>query len=379
MTTKRDYYEVLNVPRNASEEEIKKAFRKLAMEYHPDRNKKPKAEERFKEIYEAYQVLSDPQRRSRYDRFGHAGIATDGGFARDFEGFDIFGGLGDIFESFFGEAATRFRHTSRRGEDLHTQVTISLEDAVFGAERELEVTRTEACEHCRGKGMEPGSGSVTCSTCRGAGQVKRSQRSIFGQFVQVTTCPTCGGKGSMITQPCTVCHSGGYQRRKRKLRVSIPVGVEDGTQIRLAGEGNAGSNGGPAGNLYLTVSIQPHPLFQRRGKDLVYELPIHFVHAALGHLVEVPTLEGQERLTIPPGTQAGKVFKLHGRGVPSLHSNRRGNLLVLVRVVVPTKLNAYQRRLLEEFDKTLDGTDGLSPDKDADRGWFDWLKGALGG
>jgi molecular chaperone DnaJ len=372
---KRDYYEILGVPRDASEEEIRKAFRRLALDYHPDRNKSPGAEERFKEINEAYQVLSDPQKRAQYDRFGFAGVGVETGRPRDFEGFDIFGGFGDIFESFFGDFATRTQRAPQRGADLHYSVTIPFEEAVFGTERELEVTRTELCHRCGGRGSEPGTGRATCSTCRGTGQVKRSHRSIFGQFVQITTCPACGGRGSVITEPCIQCRGQGRERRTRRVVVQIPAGVESGTQIRLTGEGDVGLNGGPPGNLYISVSVQEHELFKRDGDNLLLELPINVAQAALGDEVMVPTLEGEVSLRIPPGTQPGATFRIKGRGVPRLNSRRRGDLIVVVKVVVPTSLNPQQRRLLEELAKSFDHSDGSGQRK----GWLGKVKDAFGG
>jgi molecular chaperone DnaJ len=372
---KRDYYEVLNVPKGASEEEVRKAFRKKALEYHPDRNKGPDAEEKFKEVNEAYHVLIDPQQRAQYDRFGHAGGvgAGRGGFTRDFDGFDVFGGFGDIFDSFFGDlSGARNQRTAQRGSDIQYSVTIPFEESAFGTEKEIEVNRVERCHHCTGSGSEPGSSPATCNTCKGIGQVRRTQRSAFGQFSQVTTCPTCKGKGSTITNPCTNCHSSGTERHNRKIAVKIPPGVEDGMQIRLTGEGDTGSNGGPPGNLYIHIFVQEHELFRREGDDLIYELPINFVQAALGDEVEVPTLNGSERLKIPPGTQPESVFRIKGKGIPHLNNNRRGDLVVPVKLRVPSSLDSHQRHLLEELSKTLD-TNG-DDSYEHPRGWFDKIK-----
>ena len=375
---KRDYYEVLGVSRGASEEDVRKAFRKKAMEYHPDRNKNPDAEEKFKEVNEAYQVLIDSQKRGRYDRFGHAGVATgsSAGSARDFDGFDVFGGFGDIFDSFFGDFTGRTQQrTAQRGGGIQYGVTIPFEEAVFGVEREVEVTRIERCHRCHGSGSEPGTRPSTCTTCRGMGQVRRSQRSVFGQFSQVTSCPTCRGRGSIINTPCNSCHGVGTERHNRKIAVKIPAGVEDGMQIRLTGEGNVGSNGGPAGNLYIHISVKEHKLFRREGDDLIYELPLNFVQAALGDEVEVPTLNGPEGLKIPPGTQPGAVFRIKGKGVPHLNGHRRGDLIVPVKLQVPTSVDSHQRSLLEELGKTIEApSDPLGKDK----GLFDKIKDALG-
>ena len=374
---KRDYYEALGVSKGASEEEVRKAFRKKAMEYHPDRNKNPDAEEWFKEVNEAYQVLIDPQKRARYDRIGHAGVTSGsgGGSSRDFEGFDIFGGFGDIFDSFFGDIGTRTQHrTSQRGSDIQYAVTIPFEKAVFGTERDVEVARIERCHECQGSGSKPGTSPATCDTCRGAGQVRRTQRSVFGQFSQVTSCPTCRGRGSIVDNPCNTCHGVGSERRTRKIVVKIPAGVEDGMQIRLTAEGDMGSNGGSPGNLYVHISVKPHTVFARDGNDLVFELPIDMVQAALGDTVEIPTLSAVETLNIPAGTQPGAVFRIKGKGVLQLNGHRRGDLVVPIKIQVPTSLDANQRRLLDELGKTLERSGG---DSSRDKGWFDKIKDAL--
>ena len=374
--TKRDYYEVLGVSKGASEEQIRKAFRKKAMDYHPDRNKNPDAEEKFKEVNEAYQVLMEPQKRAQYDRFGHAGVTSSGGFSRDFEGFDVFGGFGDIFDSFFGDAAGRGQgRRSQRGNDVQYGVTLPFEDAVFGVEREVEVTRVEKCRECHGSGSNPGTNPGKCDTCRGVGQVRRAQRSVFGQFTQVTTCPTCRGKGTVITSPCNSCHGVGTERRTRKIAVRIPAGVEGGMQIRLTGEGDVGINGGPSGNLYIHISVKEHAFFHRDGDDLVYELPINFVQATLGDDVEVPTLNGRETLKIPAGTQPGAVFRIKGKGVPQVNGHRRGDLLVPVKLQVPTSLDSRQRKLLEDLEKTMEKP---SEDFSKDKSWLGKIKDSLG-
>ena len=375
---KRDYYEVLGVSRGTSEEDIRKAFRKKAMEYHPDRNRNPDAEEKFKEVNEAYQVLIDTQKRSQYDRFGHAGMSTGngGGFTRDFDGSEVFGGFGDIFDSFFGDFTGRGsqRTAAQRGGDIQYSVAIPFEDAAFGTEREVEVTRVERCHVCHGSGSKPGTTTSTCRTCRGIGQVRRTQRSAFGQFTQVTSCPTCKGKGTIIDTPCDICHGGGAERHNRKIAVKIPAGVEDGMQIRLTGEGDIGVNGGPAGNLYIHVSVNAHTVFQREGDDLIYELPLNFVQAALGDEVEVPTLNGDETLKIPAGTQPEAVFRIKGKGIPQLHGHRRGDLVIPVKLQVPTSLDSNQQRLLEELSKTLEKP---SDSTNKERGLFDRIKDAF--
>lgn len=364
--SKRDYYEVLGVPRDADENTIKSAYRKLARQYHPDVNKAEDAEERFKEINEAYEVLSDPDKRAAYDRFGHA--AAQGGFGAGgpgagFGGFGGFGGFSDIFEEFFG-GFTGTRAASRgptRGADLRYDLDITFEEAVFGVEKEIEVPRLETCPHCQGSGAEPGTRPMRCPQCNGTGEVRRAQQTILGQFVTVTTCPRCNGEGEIVTTPCSQCRGQKRVRVTRKLVVNIPAGVDDGVRIRLSGEGEPGERGGPAGSLFVVLHVQPHPFFQRQENDILLEYPINIVQAALGAEVEVPTLDGPAKLTIPAGTQHGTVFKLRGKGVPILRSNRRGDQLVVVRVVVPEKLNDKQRKLLKELGETL-GLDTLGKD-----------------
>ena len=353
----QDYYAVLGVARNASDEDIRRAFRRKAMDYHPDRNKNADAEEKFKEINEAYQVLSDSKKRSQYDRFGRAGVgagAQAGG--SPFDGFDVFGGFGDIFDSFFGDSTTRSARQPRRGGDIQQHVTLSFEESVFGADREIEIQRLEQCHICSGAGNEPGTNVETCSTCRGSGQVRRSQRSVFGQFTQVVGCSTCMARGSVISTPCSTCKGAGRERRKRKIEVRIPGGVESGMQVRLSGEGDVGTDGGGMGNLYVSVSVQEHNFFQRDGTDIVYTLPLNVAEAALGVEKVIPTIDGfDEEFKVPQGTQPGTVFNIRGKGVPHLNSNRRGNLRIQADVRVPGSLNSHQRELLEELAKSFNG------------------------
>ena len=349
-----DYYEVLGVSRNDSEEEIRKAFRRKAMEYHPDRNKEPDAEDKFKEINEAYQVLSDSTKRAQYDRYGHAGV-NGAGFDRPFDGFDVFGGFGDIFDSFFGDVGGRRSRAPQRGSDLQQRVVLEFEEAAFGVEREIDVSRVEVCHQCSGAGNEPGTAVNTCGTCGGNGQVRRTQRSVFGQFAQVTTCPTCQGKGSTMEEPCVNCRGVGMERRNRKTLVNIPAGIHDGMQVRLTGEGNVGANGGPPGNLYIQVDVKQHSLFDRSEFDLVYSLPLNVAEATLGVEKEIPTLEGDTTLLkIPQGTQPGSEFRIRGKGITHINNNRKGDLRVFVDIQVPKKLSARQRKLLEEFAQSLD-------------------------
>lgn len=362
--SKRDYYEVLGVPREADDNAVKSAYRRLARQYHPDVNKSDDAEERFKEINEAYEVLSDPDKRQTYDRFGHAG--TQGGFGAGGAGFDGFGGFGDIFSGFgdifggFGGARGAPRGPAR-GADLRYDMEITFQEAVFGAEKEIEVPRLEVCPQCQGSGAEPGTRPIRCPQCNGAGEVRRAQQTILGQFVSVTTCPRCNGEREIATTPCTACRGQKRVRVTRKLAVSIPAGVDDGMRIRLAGEGEPGERGGPPGSLFVLLHVKPHPLFQRHENDILLELPINMVQAALGTEIEVPTLDDKARLTIPAGTQYGAVFRLRGKGVPILRSNRRGDQLVTVRVVVPDRLDDKQRKLLAELGETL-GMESLGKD-----------------
>ena len=369
MATKRDYYEVLGVSRSASVEEVKRAFRRLAFECHPDRNPDDGAAERFKEVNEAYEVLSDPEKRAAYDRFGHRGTGGLGG-----QGFEDFGGFGDIFDAFFSGAATA-RRTPRRGSDVHASAAIAFEEAVFGCEREIEVTRTESCSLCHGSRCEPGSTPLTCPHCNGSGQVRHVQRSIFGQFVNVSVCPRCGGEGQVIIRPCPQCRGQGKERKERRIAVRIPPGVDTGSQVRLSGEGDAGTRGGPPGNLYLKVEVRRHKVFRREGDNILYHLPLNFAQAALGEEVEVPTVEGPVKLKIPPGTQSGKVFALRGKGVPHLRGVGRGDQLVRVVVVTPQTLDEEQKRLLRELARSL----GRASLPSEDKGFFERLKDALGG
>lgn len=350
MAEKRDYYEVLGVPRSATEEDVKRAFRKLAFQYHPDHNKEDGSADKFKEVNEAYEVLSNAEKRARYDRFGHAGTESFGG--QGFEGFETFGGLGDIFEAFFGGTATAARGP-RAGEDLRYRVSVTFEEAMRGATREVEIERTERCSVCGGNGAAPGTQRMRCPNCQGSGQVKRVQQSLFGRFVNVAACERCRGMGTIISQPCSQCRGSGRERQRRKLEIEIPSGVDEGSQVRLKGQGEMGVDGGPPGDLYIVVSVQPHKLFERQGNDVLYELPINIAQAALGVEVEVPTVEGGARLKVPPGTQGGAAFKLKGKGFPNLRSGGRGDQVVRVSVVTPRKLNDKERRLLQELAESL--------------------------
>lgn len=370
MSDKRDYYEVLGLDRTATKEQIKKAYRRLAREFHPDLNKEPDAEAKFKEVNEAYEVLSDEQRRAAYDRYGHAGLR--GGFA-DFGGFsDPF----DLFEQFFSgfTRGTRDRRGPRRGADLRYDLTIGFEEAVFGAEKEIEISRMDTCPRCSGSRAEPGTSPTKCPECGGSGEVRRVQQSILGSFVSVATCPRCNGVGEIVTTPCTNCGGRGRVRTPRRLEFKIPPGVDDGTQIRLAGEGEAGQHGGPPGNLYVVLKVERHPIFRRRDNDILIDLYINVAQAALGDTVSVPTIDGTTQLVIPPGTQSGKVFRIRGKGVPYLRRNGRGDQLVTTHVEVPKRLTPEQKALFEELGVSLGRERVAETD---DRGFFGKVRDAL--
>ncbi|MBI3958103.1 MAG: molecular chaperone DnaJ [Chloroflexi bacterium] len=376
MMDKHDYYETLGVERNADDAVMKKAFRKLAQQYHPDVNPSPEAEAKFKEINEAYQVLSDSQKRAVYDRYGHAGLSGAGG-PNDFN--QGFGDLGSIFEELFsgfaGTAGGRRgggRRSPRRGADLRVDISLSFEQAAFGTDRELEVPRMEECDRCYASGAEPGSSPERCATCGGTGEVQRRQHSpLFGTIVTASPCPRCNGEGEIINSPCAKCNGQKRVRVTRKLKVNVPAGVDDGTRIRLAGEGEAGALGGPAGNLYVVISVEPHPVFVRNEFDLHMELPINIAQAALGATVHIPTLDGApEKLEIPAGTQTGKSFRKRGLGIPRLQRAGRGDLIVIARIVTPTNLSSEQKELLRRLAESF-GDESTEPKK----GFFDRILG----
>lgn len=352
MASKRDYYQVLGVTRDASEKQIKGSFRKLAFECHPDRNGDDGAEERFKELNEAYEVLSDGEKRDAYDRFGHDG--ADGLFGRGFEGFG-FDGVGSIFDAFFGgRTSTASRQAPVRGADIQCDITITLEEAAFGVEKELSLSRIEHCPQCQGSGSKPGVRPTQCPECKGAGQVRRVQQSIFGRFTNIAVCPRCQGEGKIITDLCTKCRGSGKERVRRDIMARIPAGVDNGSRMRLTGEGDAGSRGGSSGSLYIDIAVKQHPVFVRDNDDILYELPVNFAEAALGVELEVPTLDGNVKLKIPAGSQAGQVFKLKNKGIPHLHRRGQGSQLVSLRVVTPESLNKKQRKLFEELAEELE-------------------------
>jgi molecular chaperone DnaJ len=375
MAAKRDYYDILGVPKNASADDVKSAFRQLARKYHPDVSKEADAEERFKEINEAYAVLSDQEKREAYDRFGHAGVQGSGGIPTDFSNIDLSDILGDLFGfGGFGRSTRRAQNMPRRGADLQKKVDLSFEEAVFGVDKEVEYTHDETCSRCQGRGAEPGTSSSRCSTCQGAGEVRQARQTILGSMVQVATCPACNGAGETITSPCRVCNGRGLERKTRRKVVTVPAGVDSGTQIRLAGEGQPGSNGGPNGSLYLVIDVRPHQYFRRRGDDVQLDLSINIAQATLGAEVEIPTVDGPAMLKIPAATQPGKVLRLRSKGVPHLRASGRGDQLVVVNVEIPKSLNAEQRKLFEQLAKSL-GSE-VHPQE---RSFFDWLKETLGG
>ncbi len=370
----RDYYEVLGVSRSATQDELKTAFRRLARQYHPDVNDSPDAEERFKEINEAFAVLSDEQRRGAYDRYGHEGVRGPNGmpnFTVDFSDFaDIFG---DLFGfGGFGRTSQRARNAPRRGADLQYRLDLTFEEAVFGVEKEIEITRDELCTTCNGSGAEPGTSPVRCSTCNGSGEVRRTRQTILGSMVQVTTCPTCNGQGETISTPCHTCKGRGLERRNRKKVISVPAGVDSGTQIRLAGEGQPGVNGGPNGNLFIAIKVKAHKYFHRREYDVLLDLNINIAQATLGADVEIPTVDGPTMLKIPNGTQPGKILRMRGKGIPKLRGNGRGDQLVVINVEVPINVNNDQRQLFEQLAESLG-----SEVRPQERGFLDWLKEAL--
>ena len=358
--SKRDYYEVLGVSKTATQDELKKAYRKLARKYHPDLNKdNAEAAEKFKECNEAYSVLSDEQKRAQYDQFGHAafengGMGGGGGFGGA-GGFGGFGGSGmeDIFDMFFGgqggRGGSRAKAGPQRGADLRFDLEISFEEAAFGIEKEINLYRDEVCDHCHGEGAEPGSKVETCPECNGSGYVRFTQNTMFGQMVNERPCSRCKGEGKIISEPCRECHGKGTVKRNKKLKVKIPAGVDNGSRLRVSGEGEAGAKGGPSGDLYVYLYVKPHKFFERDGTTVLCEVPINIVQATLGADIKVPTLDGQVTMKVPEGTQPGKVMRIKGKGIPSLRNSSRGDQLVRIKVVVPTKLSDKQKDALRKF------------------------------
>ena len=359
---KRDYYEVLGVDKNASEADIKRAYRKKAKENHPDLHPGDKeCEARFKEANEAYEVLSNPDKKAKYDQFGFAGVDPNygggagyggGGFSGDFD----FGDLGDIFGSFFGGGfggGQSRRNGPTRGETIRTSVSISFEEAAFGCEKDVVINRTESCDECGGTGCAKGTTAEVCPDCHGSGTVQIRRQTPMGVFATTQTCPKCGGRGKIIHQPCPKCHGAGVERRQRTIKAKIPAGIDNGQTISLRGQGNAGKNGGSAGDLHITVTVRPHEIFRREGNSVLCEAPITFVQAALGAEMEIPTIDGKVKYTIPEGTQSGTVFRLRGKGIPNLNGKGRGDQFVTVYVETPRNLTSEQREALKKFGETL--------------------------
>lgn len=376
--SKRDYYEVLGVAKDASKDEIKKAYRKLSKKYHPDINKAPDAAEKFKEIQEAYEVLSDDQKRTQYDQFGHAGPNQGFGGGNGFGGFsssdfDSFG-FEDIFSTFFGGGRRNDPNAPRQGADLQYTMTLEFEEAVFGKETDIRIPREETCDTCHGTGAKPGTHPKECPHCHGTGQLNTEQSTPFGRIVNRRVCHYCGGTGKIITDKCKTCGGTGRVKKRRKIHVKIPAGIDDGQQLRVAGQGEPGINGGPAGDLYIIFHVRPHELFERDGDDIYCEIPIAFTQAALGDEIEVPTLHGKVKLKIPAGTQSGTKFRLRGKGVPNVHGHGTGDQHVITRIVTPTKLTDRQKQLLREFAEVS----GEVPDEQSSN-FFDKMKRAFKG
>ncbi len=377
---KRDYYEVLGVSKGASDDEIKKAYRKLAKKYHPDMNPGDKeAEAKFKEVNEAYSILSDSDKRARYDQFGHAGVDPNygaGGPGGGFGGFDMGDiDLGDIFGSFFGGGFGGFggsssarRNGPQKGESLRASLTISFEEAAFGCEKEINLTRTEQCEACHGSGAEPGTTAETCPDCRGTGVVRVQQRTGGFAFSSTAPCTRCRGTGKIIHTPCKACGGNGSVKKTKRVTVSIPAGIDEGQAVSLRGQGNAGKNGGPAGDLIVGIHIRPHPQFQRDGTTVLYEQPVTFYQAVMGAELEIPTIDGKVKYNLPAGTQTGTTFRLRGKGIPELRGRGRGDQYVTIRIQVPTSLNSEQKEALRAFAEAM-GED--VPEESGLKGFFD--------
>lgn len=372
--SKRDYYEVLGVGKEASKDEIKKAYRKLSKQYHPDINKEPGADEKFKEISEAYEVLSDDQKRAQFDQFGHAGPGQ--GFGGGFGGSDFggFGGFEDIFSTFFGGGGRRDPNAPRQGADLQYTMALGFEEAVFGAEKEIEIPREETCDTCSGTGAKPGTQPETCPHCHGSGQLNTEQNTPFGKIVNRRACHYCQGTGKIIKDKCRTCGGNGKVKKVRKINVKIPAGIDEGQQMRLSGQGEPGINGGPSGDLYVVFHVKPHEFFERDGDDIYCEMPITFVQAALGDEIEVPTLHGKVKLKIPAGTQTGTRFRLRGKGVKNPRGFGMGDQHVIVKLITPKKLSEKQKQLLRDFAETS----GETPDAN-EEGFFDKVKRAFKG
>lgn len=375
----QEYYDRLGVSKDASQEEIKKAYRKMSKKYHPDINKEPGAEEKYKEVQEAYDTLGDEQKRAAYDQYGPAGANGFNGGAGGFGGFDGAGGFGgfeDIFSSFFGGgAAQRNPNAPRQGDDLQYRVQLKFEEAIFGTEKEVTYNREATCHTCGGSGAKPGTSPVTCHKCHGQGVITVDTQTPLGTMRRQVTCDVCHGTGQEIKDPCPTCHGTGHEKEKHTVSVKIPAGVETGQQIRLAGQGEAGFNGGPYGDLFVMITVQPNDKFEREGSTIYYTLNLNIVQAALGDVVDVPTVHGDVELSIPAGTQTGKTFRLRGKGAPKLRGGGQGDEHVTVKVVTPTKLNSAQKEALRAFAEASD--DSISKPKK--KGFFDKVKDVLEG
>ena len=370
-----EYYDRLGVSKDASQDEIKRAYRKMSKKYHPDINKEPGAEEKYKEVQEAYETLSDDQKRAAYDQYGPDGangFGGQGGFG-GFDGGAGFGGFEDIFSSFFGGGATRNPNAPRQGDDLQYRVNLSFEEAIFGAEKEVHYNREATCKTCSGSGAKPGTSPVTCGRCHGQGVINVDTQTPLGMMRRQVTCDVCHGTGQEIKESCQTCHGTGHEKQSHKVSVKIPAGVETGQQIRLAGQGEAGFNGGPYGDLFVIINVNPSDKFTRDGSTIYYTLNISFVQAALGDTVEVPTVHGNVEMVIPAGTQTGKTFRLKGKGAPRLRGGSQGDQLVTVKIVTPTKLNDAQKEALLAFAKAS-GDEKVAPQK---KGFFNKVKDVL--
>jgi len=376
-STKRDYYEVLGVQRGASDDEIKKAYRRLALQYHPDRNKEPEAIDRFKEATEAYQVLSDAEKRNMYDRFGHQAFDRGAGGTVDFTNF-VGLSIEDLFESFFGTAGPRStRQRIQRGQDLRYDLQLTLEEAVFGVTKDITLTKNVTCTRCSGSRMEPGSQPTKCPRCEGSGEIRRVQQSIFGQFVNVTLCDRCQGEGQIIADPCVECQGRGVVRAKQTVQIEVPPGSDEGLQLRMNGAGEPAPRGGVAGHLYVVIHVQPHRFFKRQGNDLLLEVPINVAQAALGDDFSVPTLDGREvGVKVPAGTQSGRILRVRAEGVPYLREHGRGDLQVHLRVRTPTELTDDQKKLFRQLAATF-GNGNNTPSEN--KSFFDKVKDVFSG
>ena len=378
LNTQEDLYESLGVPRDVGDGDLKRSYRRLAMEYHPDKNPGPEAAERCKEVTRAYEILSDPQKRAAYDRFGMAGVDnSQGSGPAGFEGFSSFDGLGDIFEQFFGSSGRQGQRSRgpEQGADLRARLKLTFEEAAFGVEKEIEYQRQESCDDCQGNGSAPGSKPSSCSECNGLGEVRRAQKSVFGQFVNVSACPRCQGEGRIVTSPCVTCRGAGRVNKNRRVGVTVPAGITDDLQIRLSGEGDVGFRGGPAGGLYVLVEVARHERFYRQEDNVLLDFPLNIAQAALGAEVVIPTLDGDVEVDIPNGIQQGDEIVLRGKGTHHLNRGGRGDMIIRVSVVIPDKLNDEQRSLVEELSKTL-GTPSLPERR---KSFFERLRDAVSG